>query len=321
MIKVNKKTIMLGFTLGVAAYTAYKVVKTYKKVREEIKHNEVVEAAQEVLDQAKIAEKATEMTEEEKYWADWEETQEENRVNGKPYLEIIDDIEHEFVEGPEGEKYETIESMHKTGQLSDEEYNDLMGINPEPYFEDNDGNTYESKEDLGTMRFEANSPEARKQYMNYLLADIEPGFDKMTSMQNLFDFKYIPTRDLDDVPTSEMAARRYEFFGEEGPVSQDDVTVAEVLMYYAEKIQWNYDFSLAHILTHLVNNLQQAGNSLEDSVDRLNDNRLASGDIIGLFGLDNEYLGRYLNDNEFGLWAQMQNIDDEEWANQDIPTL
>lgn len=316
MIKVNKKTVMLGFTLGVAAYTAYKVVKTYKKVREDIKRNEVIEAAQEVLDQAKVAEESTKMTEEEKYWAEWEETQEENRSNGKPYLEIIDNVEHEFVEGPEGEKYETIESMHNTGQLSDEEYNNLMGINEDPYFEDNNGNTYESKEDLGTMRFEANSPEALEQYKHFLLSDIEPEFKMMRSMEDLFEFKYTPTRDLDDVPTAEMAARRYEFFGEEGPVSEDEITIAEVFMYYAEKIQWNYDLTYAHILTNMINNFQHLGSSMEDSADRLNDNRLADGETVGVFGLDSAYTGRYLNDNEFGLWAQMQNIDEEEWINQ-----
>ena len=54
--------------------------------------------------------------------------------------------------------------------------------------------------------------------------------------------------------------------------------------------------------------------SPEQIAEAINTNMLITDDYMGLFLLDKEYKHRYVTDEQFGLWSQMQNLDEEMWS-------
>lgn len=324
-MKINKKKTALAILGGAAvAFLGYKVVEAYKNIREEQtieEHEQAVEEAQRELDRAK--EISDELQEKKNYLRsaddEWLEEQEELKANGQPYKEYDENgCLHEF-QIVDGQNYETVESAYLTGGITEDEAIEL-GLDiedpDEPFLVDG-ANTYITKEELSEMRFKANSEEALRQFKLYVLADVHT-LGVRSLMLELFNISYEDKMDvsaLNENAIDEARAIRLEFFGDEANTHLIvDISVAEIIMYYANKMEWNYSWTVNDILRIMIENTDLPNSDVEAWANKLMNNDLINGPHIGLFLLDEAYTHRYMEDPEFGLFWQMQSIDEDKWS-------
>lgn len=296
---------LLGAAFGVTAFGVYKVHKTVKRVKEELKQQELEEQLEEAKKLVEEPKEVIELNGEEKELADFEAEQEANKLNGLPYFEEGEDGKFHEYQVIDGIVQETPDSIlaYNVEEIEDEE--------EQAYFTDAQGLIYENKEDLGIMRYPATSPEAMDQYRNFITADlIEFPMQQAIMKNQLFDILYTPTREYDENAVEEMQNRRAEFFGEDAtPELINNVSVAEIMIYYAEQLNWNYDWPVEEVIRVMAPSI----NTYDSFADALNNNELLQDNQWGLFKLDYDYKARYMDDKEFGLFSQMNNIDTEKW--------
>lgn len=320
-----KKSIKIGLLIaasGIALYGSYKAYKAFKQIKQDLetqKLNEALEEAREVSESIQTKE-VIELNGEEKEVSEFEAEQDYKKVNGLPYFEMQPDgLYHEFqvVDGIVQETPDSIAAFYDDSADKAFEDEELEA----PYFVDENGNVYLDREELGQMRYPANSPEAVEQYKNFITADLEKNSRERTLVRALFDYTYVPTREFDENAVNEMVARRIDFFGDDRddiPTNPSDVTVGEVLIYYAEKLNWDYDWSIQSIVNKFMNVVDHyVTNDMTDLslvAEAINSNTLITDDYVGIFMLEKEYQSRYLDDDSFGLWSQMQNINEDLWS-------
>ena len=175
--------------------------------------------------------------------------------------------------------------------------------------------------DLEVLRFPVDSEEAFKQYKMMSLSDLSVGGngELYSVLWDLFDHDYI-RNDLatDDINIeSNMWARRCKFFGEGTKHTMGNISWAEVIIFFAEKIQFELSEDYIDVLHRLVDNLAMYGYSqdyMAQSVDALNNNEFVNPQTgsFGLFGLshaDANAIGHEFglgNVFEITLWKQFQ---------------
>ena len=320
-----KKSIKIGLLVaasGMALYGSYKAYKAFKKIKQDLetqKLNEALEEAREVSESIQTKE-VIELNGEEKELSEFEAEQDFKKVNGLPYFEMQPDgLYHEFqvVDGIVQETPDSVAAFYDDSADKAFEKDD----SEEPYFVDEQGNVYLDREELGQMRYPANSPEAVEQYRNFITADLEKGSRERTLVREMFEYIYVPTREFDENAVNEMVSRRIDFFGDDRddvPTKPTDVTIGEVMVYYAEKLNWDYDWSIQSVVTGFTKVIDQYFTNdmtdLSDVAEAINSNSLVTYDYVGLFLLEKDYEHRYITDEDFGLWSQMQNIDEELWS-------
>ena len=321
-----RKSVKIGLLIaasGMALYGSYKAYKAFKQIKQDLetqKLNEALEEAREVSESIQTKE-VVELNGEEKELSEFEAEQEFKKVNGLPYFEMQPDgLFHEF-QVVDGMVQETPDSIAAFYDDSADKAFENDEETEEPFFVDKQGSVYLDREELGQMRYPANSPEAVEQYKNFILADVEEHTRERTLVNEMFDYIYVPTREFDENAVNEMVSRRIDFFGDDRddvPTNPSDVTIAEIMIYYAEKLNWDYDWdiqSVIHGFTIVVDHyLTNDMKDLSEVAEAINTNMLITDDYMGLFLLEKEYKHRYVTDEQFGLWSQMQNLDEEMWS-------
>lgn len=161
------------------------------------------------------------------------------------------------------------------------------------YYDDVDWNTpladYITEEDR-TLRFEADSIQARDQFIKMELAGLLPGQQEYQIMKRLFEFQFEPLNDGDEILYSQLADYRSEFFGEHSRWN-DNITIGDIITYFARRIDYNVgggDTSwIIHILEHIgvseLDSSEKIGSVISDLNKHVYENN--HKDTYGLFGL------------------------------------
>ena len=140
-------------------------------------------------------------------------------------------------------------------EIDDLHVNNLMGIpvesgvveEPITYHEDRvkpleiapDVYEHLPKED-NILRYEPNSEEARSQFVAMLTAEWLPTHDDYETLMYLFEFPFFPISDKDKWLKGVLADEREQFFGKDSKWV-NRVTYAEVIIYYATRIEFEMD--------------------------------------------------------------------------------
>lgn len=197
--------------------------------------------------------------------------------------------------------------------------------------ESSDGNSgirFETREDLRTMRFGVETPEAMKQFKMFTLAEVSE-FQDSYLFHTLQDWLNVPvhiTRARDENLALNIRQNRKDFFGPDAPdYILDSQTFGELVILLAKKAQYDWgDNELEDLIAEMIFNLDwenllshyDASNTTEQpvlkaatAINVIMDNRYTYDDVkhhqtIGLFGLPLEKLDRVNHDSEYGFLDQ-----------------
>ena len=142
------------------------------------------------------------------------------------------------------------------------------------------------------MRFNKDSMEALAQYINSRLADVH---DRKTIeiMEEMFMIPWNHGNVEDGSIVSNIIDKRIEFFGEGSrwtdALDVRNVCMADLLLYFAEKMDWDYDGGVEHWLKIILDQTGLYGkfwNSLDSWAAYINKPDYKEGSLFGLFQLD-----------------------------------
>lgn len=200
-------------------------------------------------------------------------------------------------------KFEEDEDYEDENENSDEDYEDNsegMG-----YFEEVDEEDSEIEEVMyemreknlekgdKTLRFDPDSLDAKKQYIQMELADWNPQEDMHMTLTMLFDFPFKPKNDGDDSLRTNLIEYRSHFFGF-GSKWTREVTYADVILHYARAAEYNCDESIRYWVDYFMDFNEIAyhlsSHELDEIIDDLNNHIYINKDMgtFGLFGLTRE---------------------------------
>lgn len=146
-----------------------------------------------------------------------------------------------------------------------------------------------SKEELETLRYDKNSPEALEQYKAMCLADVIND-DSYKIMMMLFEIPFKSFNEKDNAGDN-IQDKRYEFFGDDSVYSEEK-TVAELFLYMASLLEFDLDYDTDRSIKMFIRNLgwsdiHPSDYELVDMCDKLMQFEYwspVSGDF-GIFGL------------------------------------
>lgn len=103
------------------------------------------------------------------------------------------------------------------------------------------------------MRWPAESKEALEQYKMMRLADFAPDSPIRATLLYLFDVPYYSTNEGDERMEGALCESRHDFFGEGKYVT--DLTVADLVLHYAEMLEFDLDGSISGWAKLIVRNM------------------------------------------------------------------
>lgn len=118
-----------------------------------------------------------------------------------------------------------------------------------------------SKEELETLRYDKNSPEALEQYKAMCLADVIDD-NSYRIMMMLFEIPFAPFDEEDNVGDN-IQDKRYEFFGDDSIYSEER-TVAELFLYMAKLLEFDLDYDTDRSIRMFLRNLGWSGMHIFD---------------------------------------------------------
>lgn len=206
----------------------------------------------------------------------------------------------------------TIEVAEKFGMSSDEinelvdDAHDEVGWNrsfgiPDDQYDFYDDVDYQRplaetmKEEDKVLRFEANSIQARDQFIKMELAELIPMDRPYQIMKRLFEFPFEPIGQGDELLYTKLSDYRMEFFGDSS-VWTDDITMADVILHYARNTDFNVGGGEAswifHILQHTEFNELASSQAFEEIINQLNTHSYfnAATNTHSLFGILPDYI-------------------------------
>lgn len=163
------------------------------------------------------------------------------------------------------------------------------------YYIDGDKNP---KEDVD-LRYDPNSRDARSQFIRMELAEWVPLEDVYQTLLRLFDFPFKPQNDGDDMLLTQIIDYRVRFFGF-GSKWNKDITIADVILHYARKAEFNCGESLRYWVNYILefNELDHTTPShvIDNMLLRLNSHTYYNEErqTFGLFGLTQDYMDQAL---------------------------
>lgn len=152
----------------------------------------------------------------------------------------------------------------------------------------------ESEED-DELRHDPNSTDAREQYIRMELAEWRPLDDTYQTLNNLFDFPFVPHNDGDHDLLTRIIDHRVQFFGFESKWAKE-VTFADIILYYARQAEFNCGESVSYWAEYFLslNELDHryTNADLDDTIDQLNAHTYYNEHTktYSLFGLSQDYM-------------------------------
>lgn len=149
---------------------------------------------------------------------------------------------------------------------------------------------YITEEDK-TLRYEANTVQARDQFIKMELADLTPGMQEYQIMKRLYDFPFEPLNDGDSTLYSQLSDYREEFFGPDSRWN-DNVSFADIIAHFARATDYNIGGGVGTWIVKFVRFIDitelDSGLSIGDALNKLNQHTYQNDrlDTYGLFGLE-----------------------------------
>lgn len=155
------------------------------------------------------------------------------------------------------------------------------------------------KEDVA-LRFDPNSVEAKHQYIRMELADWSPDQEVYRIMLQLFEFKFTPKNDGDEVLRTQIIDHKVQFFGFSSKWVKE-VSFADILFHYARSAEYNCGESVVYWIEYFLefNDFQWDSTSryMDELIDSLSShsyfNELTQS--FGLFGLTREQMNNAIS--------------------------
>lgn len=141
------------------------------------------------------------------------------------------------------------------------------------------------------LRYEQNSIEARRQFINMELAEWDRMDETYTILRKLFDFPFVPKNDGDHMTMTQIIDYRVKFFGF-GSKWCKEVTYADLILYYAKRASYELDDSIRHWVEYIIecNEFESTSTSKQigELLDQLNAHTYYNQpwDSYGIFGLE-----------------------------------
>lgn len=163
---------------------------------------------------------------------------------------------------------------------------------------------------LGDFEFRKNYPWSKSYkerkvrrpevYYDMMLSDFY-GTKELAILEALWNIPFTVVNDSDVLLYENCQERRLEFFGPEDVKHLEDVRVAEIFIFYANRLSWDFYLPLSDSLRIIVNAVEIDSktpfNVLEERVADLLDHKFYnSEDGFGLFGIQPEGLQTYIDD-------------------------
>lgn len=154
------------------------------------------------------------------------------------------------------------------------------------------------EEEMKELRFPPNSNEALNQYINMKLAEFQKDSELEKILIRLFAIPFRPTNPSDKATWDLLVEERREFFG---PSSHNNhVTIAELILYYANYLDFDLSGGIASWTAQLVYNLELSSGigsaTLDSLVDSLTRHILTNDNGYGMFALNDDEYHDMLND-------------------------
>lgn len=251
-------------TLGVsmvvgAGYIIYRSWKEYKKEqnREEISAYEI-KVKKELDDEMKKREEILE---------DEDEEEEE--------LEYTVDFDEVNIAPSEDDDYHEDEEIEEEDD-EDEEEDVVIG-----YLED--------EKEGEILRHEPNSKEALAQFKAMVLSDYEENETLWDVLNKLWGYSYNPRNTADATVKKHLFEAREEFFGEDSRWN-DQITFAEVVIFFGNKLAWDFDVDIIGCTKIIVDAIELDSTSGDTKItntiaDLVSHDFVSKDQRYGLFGL------------------------------------
>ena len=147
--------------------------------------------------------------------------------------------------------YDKGDTLYETFE---EEINNMKDIIEEIDEEEDDStNTEKDEEDDEELRYHPESKEALKEYKQTILSvlPIDPYY---YIMEKLFNIEFVPQNELDNIVHKHLVENRQDYFGD-FPTVANNVTYAELLLYFAEKADYEIDFDKHAFICRIIDKL------------------------------------------------------------------
>lgn len=262
------KTLVGVVITSASVFSLYKLYKTVKKVRLELAAEQAV-ADIPIETKVKVKEDLEELLESD---LDPFEDDEERYIRAEVDILAMD---------PEHNPAFIFED-----DLSD----DTPFIEEEEYLKE--------EKEVEELRFPPNSKEALNQFINMKLAEFQKNSELEKILVRLFAIPFRPTNPSDKATWDLLVEERKDFFG---PSSHNNhVTIAELILYYANYLDFDLSGGIASWTAQLVYNLELSSGigsaTLDSLVDSLTRHILTNDNGYGMFSLNDEEYHGMLND-------------------------
>lgn len=289
---VNKKlikTIALATSAGAITFFGYKVYITYKDIKSRAVDTE---AELEALEALKTQEVETNFGEDE---------EEDDNEQGNPYgyenvidmpgvvREHLQPTPHIFEDVPEADE----DIAKRVGDIMQGSSDVVLDTVQEPDQEDTEnGYTRLKDKEVEELRYPPNSAEANTQYKEMLLSDFKPTSSARITLWHLFNQKFVPTNHSDGDLVNKMIDARIEFFGTESIyILVEEVSVAELILYYANMLDYDLDGGVdlwaSNILSNTYLDRHPGFEEEREIISKICNHAYVGENGYGIFGLDN----------------------------------
>lgn len=147
--------------------------------------------------------------------------------------------------------YDKSDTLYETFE---EEFNNVKDIIEEIDEEEYDSTiTEKEEEDEEELRYHPESKEALKEYKQTILSvlPIDPYY---YVMEKLFNIEFVPQNELDNIVHKHLVENRQDYFGD-FPTVTNNVTYAELLLYFAEKADYEIDLDKHAFICRIIDKL------------------------------------------------------------------
>lgn len=279
--KQTQTLVVVAISASAIAFLSFKAYKKYKELNEGIISGEQLETELEVAHLLK---------------------QQDERTKA-----LDEDFAREYCQDDIAMTEATLVAF--TEQTEDEEF--LFATEEEEMqilFDDTDEMEEEIIEDteegVVELRFPPNSEEALLQYKEMSLAEFDAMGPAKRALYMLFKVPFHPNNEQDSIVVNHIKETRLDFFSEESVYVNEQVSIAELILYFAKMADYDLDKGIEYWSNQLLFNLDIMPGinqrTLENIIGALVSHTYIGEMGYGMFGLDDEEYKQVLNFNQLG---------------------
>lgn len=281
------KAITTLVVIGGLGYVIYRSYQTYKLETEggisgeDIRLQRDIENAKKTVAEHE-AKKAAHLAEDE-------EIEEDDQYDTTHITDALDRIEarREMVIIKSQIPLETTEMLSEEGSTADDYFDEEEAIDELDDSLDTDGIFKERKEEK--LRHDPNSQAAIDQYKLMIMSDFESDPDTYDTLIKTWDESFMPINERDETVQLHIWEERCRFFGEDS-IYTNGATMAELLIFYANKLSYDYDVDPLYALKSIFYTLNINDTTGETEISAVMSqltwhNFVNKDSMYGMFGL------------------------------------